>query len=130
MPLRNEDMLKARLAIVERHIAEGTGLKTAAEEIGISPPGLSQYLDAAGYRDLRIRLGENTKIGCPLPFEERVLRMRTLATSKSQAEAARKLGISPPAMSKWLKDNGYSRNFQRELEEMLDEEDDYDYEDE
>jgi DNA transposition AAA+ family ATPase len=105
---------------VRECIDNNEGLKVAARKIGITSPGLSQYLDNAGYHKLRVELGESTRIATSLPIEEHIRRLTALSEEKSQAAAARRLGISAPGISKWLKDNGYSRNFKSELEQLLD----------
>lgn len=123
MPERDYELLKRRLAVVRDCIAKGEGLSQAAKKLGLTPPGLFQYLDAAGYRDLRLELGDQTRIGTCLPETEHVKRLQTVIECGSQVKAAREIGISPSALSKWLKDNGYGPNFKADLLDLVEEDD-------
>lgn len=125
MPERNKVELARRLAIVEDCIVEGVGLTAAAKKIGISAPGLSQYLDAAGYEDLRRELGGATRIATSLTLDQHIERLQAIVDGGSQAAACRALGVTPPAMSKWLKDNGYGPNYVADLEDLLEEDEDW-----
>lgn len=120
MPARNQDKLKHRLRVVERHIENGTGLGAAAKELGITTAGLSRYLDAAGYMDLRREVGGVTRIATSLPHEEHVRRLSAVVREGSQAAACRALGIKPATMSRWLKNSGYGPNYEQDLEDLLD----------
>jgi len=123
MPERDYDLLKTRIAVVRQCIDDEVGLKVAATKLGLSAPGLSQYLDACGYRELRIELGQKTRIATALPVEKHIERLEAVVSNGSQAAAARQLGITPPAMSKWLKDNGYGPNFKADLLDLTAEDD-------
>jgi len=118
MATRDPKKLKERLEVVRDCIRKGEGLKQAADRLGIFPSGLSQYLDTAGYRDLRIKLGSNTRIAQPLTLQEHVKRLSAVVSEGSQAGASRLLGVSAPAMSKWLKDNGYGPDYERDLDDL------------
>jgi predicted transcriptional regulator len=120
MGIRDKALLERRVEVVDQCIAEGKGLKEASARLNLSPPGLSQYLDSNGYKYLRERLGKATRIAVPLDYDEHVRRLRAVVKEGSQAGAARSLGISAPAMSKWLKDNGYGPDYVEDLEELLD----------
>lgn len=120
MPERNMGELARRIAIVEECIESGAGLTAAAKRMGISAPGLSQYLDAAGHMELRRELGGATRIATSLPQTTHIERLQAIVEEGSQAAACRRLGVKPPAMSKWLKDNGYGPDFAADLEDLLD----------
>ena len=120
MAERNREELARRLKIVEDCIETGAGLTAAAKIIGISAPGLSQYLDAAGHQHIRRELGGATRIATSLPMTTHIERLQAIVEEGSQAAACRRLGVKPPAMSKWLKDNGYGPNYDLDLEDLLD----------
>lgn len=119
MGIRDSGLLKRRVKVVEDCISKGKGLKEAADRLNLSPPGLSQYLDSNGFKELRVKLGSATRIAVPLDYDEHVRRLRAVVKEGSQAGAARSLGISAPAMSKWLKDNGYGPDYVEDLEDLL-----------
>ena len=123
MPERDQTLLRKRIKVVESFVEQNKGLKAAAKELGLSAPGLSQYLDACGYRDLRIDLGAQTRIALCLPEEVHRERLQAIVDEGSQAAAARKLGLTPPGMSKWLKHNGYGPNFKADLLDLMYEDD-------
>ena len=118
MPNRDAGLLKQRIAVVKDCIERKQGLKTAADKLNLSPPGLSQYLASNGFKDLRIELGKSTRIAVPLNHDVHVERLSAVLEHGSQAGAARQLGISAPAMSKWLKDNGYGPDYVSDLEDL------------
>lgn len=121
MPDRDYTKLRERIAIVNECLADGSGLGVAAQRCGITTPGLSRYLDAAGYMDLRKEVGAVTRIATALPYEEHLRRVRAVVEEGSQAGACRRLGLQPSTLSRWLKASGYGPDFEADLEDLLDE---------
>ncbi len=117
---RDTNKLAYRLKLVAAAIESGAGLTRTAAKIGITPAGLSRYLDAAGYRELRKEMGSATRIATSLTQAQHVERLQAIVEEGSQAAACRKLDVMPAAMSRWLKFNGYGPNFAEDLEDLLD----------
>lgn len=118
-----EKELKRRLKICRKAVKDGRGLKSAADEIGVSAPGLFKYLDQNGHSDLRVQLGDQSRIAQSLSIDDCIERLEILIETGSQAETARRVGISRSAMCKWLKQQAYD-NYEEDLaflKEMRDE---------
>lgn len=107
--------LKRRLKICRKAVKDGRGLKSAADEIGVSAPGLFKYLDQNGHEDLRKQLGDQTRIAQSLSIDDCIDRLEKLIATGSQAETARQLGITRSAMCKWLRTRAYD-NYVEDLE--------------
>ena len=84
--------------------AEGLCISDAARRIGISKVGVIRWLEHNGHSELRRALAENARYSAVTPEEAR-RRLEVFISNKTQAAAARELGITAAALHCWMKDN-------------------------
>jgi predicted transcriptional regulator len=94
-------MKRKRLRLAREIISEGGCLADYARALGISVPGVIQYLEKHSPCTRRA-LADNNRGRSMHPI--RVLeRLRVIAKSRSQHQAAKKLGLSPSRICLFIK---------------------------
>ena len=83
---------------------EGLCISEAARRIGISRAGVFRWLEHNGHSELRRGLADNARGNAVTPEEAR-RRLRAFISNKTQAAAARELGITGVALHLWMKTN-------------------------
>ena len=83
---------------------EGLCISEAAKRIGISKPGVIRWLENNGHSELRRGLADNARYSAVRPKEAR-RRLEAFISNKTQAAAAREIGITAAGLHCWMKKN-------------------------
>lgn len=95
---------RARISQLRAFVDEGLCLSDAAKRLDISGAGLHRWL-TKNDDGLRVRLAHNARYGNALTPQEQHERLRVIKSQKTQAAAAKELGITGAALSYWISRN-------------------------
>lgn len=97
-----------RREFLERRASEGASTGDVSRELNVSVAGISQWLVRHGYYDIKDKLRANSNRGRVAGGEERAQQIAAwLKEGKTRKDMAAELGISPPAVTQWIRFNAH-----------------------